>query len=126
MAAMASLTSSCSVFLEGGDALGVRGAADNSVQRRESGMVVRCDARAKGDVDRSDVRVVLSRRQAACAFVAAALVWPVAPRAWALLEADDDDSLLEKVKEDKKKRIQKRSTAINNFVKESGMMLLHL
>jgi hypothetical protein len=40
----------------------------------------------------------------------------------ALLEADDDDSLLEKVKEDKRKRIQKRSTAINDFIKESGFV----
>jgi hypothetical protein len=61
----------------------------------------------------------MSRRQAAYALVAGALVLPVAPMARALLEADDDDSLLEKVKEDKKKRIQKRSTAINEFVKES-------
>jgi len=43
-----------------------------------------------------------------------------------LLETDDDDSLLEKVKEDKKKRIQKRSSAINDFVKESGMELILL
>lgn len=67
----------------------------------------------------------MSRRQAAYALVAGALVLPVAPMARALLEADDDDSLLEKVKEDKKKRIQKRSTAINEFVKESGTVLVH-
>ncbi len=38
----------------------------------------------------------------------------------ALLEADDDDALLEKVKEDKKKRIQRRASAINSFKKETG------
>jgi hypothetical protein len=126
MAAMASLASSCSAFLEGCDGLRVRGAAESSVQRREGGVAARCDVR-RSDVEKSgDVRTVVSRRQAACAFVAGALVLPVAPMARALLEADDDDSLLEKVKEDTKQRIQKRSTAINDFVKESGIGLILL
>lgn len=120
MEAMATLASSCSAFLEGGEALRVRGASESAVQRRESGGVARCEVRSKGEVQRSDMPVIVSRRQAACAFVAVALVLPVAPMARALLEADDDDSLLEKVKEDKRRRIQKRSSAINAFAKESG------
>ncbi|KAG0582345.1 hypothetical protein KC19_3G053000 [Ceratodon purpureus] len=113
MATMASLASSCSAFLEC-DALRVRGSSAEGAVRRGSG-VVRC-AVAKGDGE-------VSRRQVACALLAGALVMPVAPMARALLEVDDDDSLLEKVKEDKRKRIQKRSTAINEFVKESGIGL---
>ncbi|KAG0621821.1 hypothetical protein M758_3G051100 [Ceratodon purpureus] len=112
MATMASLASSCSAFLEC-DALRVRGSSAEGAVRRGSG-VVRC-AVAKGDGE-------VSRRQVACALLAGALVMPVAPMARALLEVDDDDSLLEKVKEDKRKRIQKRSTAINEFVKESGVV----
>lgn len=118
--AMASLASSCSVFLEG-EALRVRGSVSDNSLRRGNG-IVRC-VQAKSE---SEKPTVFSRRQAACALVAGALVLPVAPMARALLEADDDDSLLEKVKEDKKKRIQKRSTAINEFVKESGIELILL
>lgn len=115
MTAMASLASSCSAFLDG-EALRVRGSAaeSNAVQQRRSSAVRCVQARSEGEK-----AGVMSRRQAAYALVAGVLVLPVAPMARALLEADDDDSLLEKVKEDKKKRIQKRSTAINEFVKES-------
>ncbi|KAG0598496.1 hypothetical protein M758_12G079200 [Ceratodon purpureus] len=119
MAAMASLASSCAAFLEGCDGLRARGVVESAVQRREGGVAVRCDVRRSDGVEKG---AGVSRRQAVCAFVAGALVLPVAPMARALLEADDDDSLLEKVKEDKKKRIQKRSTAINEFVKESGFV----
>lgn len=117
-ATMASFASSCSAFLEG-DALRVRGSTAAESNGR-SGAVVRCAA-VQGE---KAAGVAVSRRQAACALLAGALVLPVAPMARALLEADDDDSLLEKVKEDKKKRIQKRSTAINEFVKESGIELI--
>lgn len=108
---MASLASSCSAFLEG-DALRVR----SESHRRSCGSPKSCIQAKLSDEEKAGV---MSRRQAAYALVAGALVLPVAPMARALLEADDDDSLLEKVKEDKKKRIQKRSTAINEFVKES-------
>lgn len=120
MTAMASLASSCSAFLDG-EALRVRGSAaeSNAVQQRRSSAVRCVQARSEGEK-----AGVMSRRQAAYALVAGVLVLPVAPMARALLEADDDDSLLEKVKEDKKKRIQKRSTAINEFVKESGIELI--
>jgi hypothetical protein len=118
MTTMASLASSCSAFLEC-EALRARGSAAESAVRRGSS-VVRC-AQAKSEGEKAGI---VSRRQAACALLAGALVLPVAPMARALLEADDDDSLLEKVKEDKKKRIQKRSTAINDFVKESGIGLI--
>lgn len=114
MRTVATLASSCSTFLEG-DALRVHGSACEGSGRRRSG-VARC---GQGSSEAAKAGVV-SRRQAAFALVAGGLVLPVAPMARALLEADDDDSLLEKVKEDKRKRIQKRSTAINDFVKESG------
>lgn len=116
MTTVATLASSCSTFLEG-DALRLHGSACESSARRRSG-VARC---AQGSSEAAKAGVV-SRRQAAFALVAGGLVLPVAPMARALLEADDDDSLLEKVKEDKRKRIQKRSTAINDFIKESGFV----
>jgi hypothetical protein len=70
---------------------------------------------------------VLSRREAvrsvlvAAGGVGTAALWSCwTPfMASALLEADDDDALLEKVKEDKKKRIQRRASAINSFKKET-------
>ena len=115
MTTMATLASSSSAFLEC-EALRARGSAAESALRRGSGFVRCVQARSEGEK-----AGVVSRRQVACVLLAGALVLPVAPMARALLEADDDDSLLEKVKEDKRKRIQKRSTAINEFVKESGI-----
>lgn len=120
MAAMASLASSCSAFLECGDASRLRRAPLESGVRSGSS-IVRCAVTSEGEK-----AGVVSRRQAACALLAGALVMPVAPMARALLEADDDDSLLEKVKEDKRKRLQKRSTAINDFGKETGIGLIFL
>lgn len=115
--AMASLASSCSAFLEG-EAVRV---PRSESQRPRNGAPSCVQAKLS---EGEKAGLIMSRRQAACAFIAGALVLPVAPMARALLEADDDDSLLEKVKEDKKKRIQKRSTAINEFVKESGIVLI--
>lgn len=110
---MTSLASSCSAFLEG-ESLRVR---SSESQRRSN---AKCMVQAKvSERETMAEGGMVSRRQVAYALVAGALVLPVAPMARALLEADDDDSLLEKVKEDKRKRIQKRSTAINEFVKES-------
>ena len=43
----------------------------------------------------------------------------LSPAAIALLEADDDELLLEKVKEDRKKRL-KRRVEVNSFKEEAG------
>lgn len=40
----------------------------------------------------------------------------------AILEADDDEELLEKVKQDRKKRIE-RQAVLNSAVKEKGILL---
>ena len=86
---------------------------------------VRCEQReeASSSGGNGSVDVAVTRRHAtaAVAFGGLGIWWGTAPRAGALLETDDDEALLEKVKEDKRRRIQTRSKAINSFKKETGI-----
>ncbi|KAH7290820.1 hypothetical protein KP509_30G065600 [Ceratopteris richardii] len=62
-----------------------------------------------------------TRRQVLTAVTACGLFLPLNNVAFALLEADDDEELLEKVKEDRKKKIKRRGE-INSFKEETAYL----
>lgn len=82
-------------------------------------MAVRCQVKEQCSTSEE---VGISRREVVSGAVTAlSLFVSLAGRpALALLESDDDDSLLEKVKANKQKKIKKRVEFKSEFLKETG------
>eukprot|EP00250_Pteridium_aquilinum_P011788 c20303_g1_i1 orf=211-864(+) len=95
-------------------------------QQQQQRRLVLCQATQPSSPDKaysaSKLQLDVNRRQVLLSVASAAgLLLSFDPAALALLEADDDEQLLEKVKEDRKKKIKRRGE-INSFKEETASL----